>query len=387
FLIEPLQALAPGTRVITLLDRPELKILPARHEGYGRDPFLWLDTRNAIILLKLFSDALIEHDPARAHLYQRNYRSMLATLQGIDRQLEYGYRGMKGGSGANYHDTLQYFEQAYALKIRATLAAHPGVRADTGKLLETRARILGGEFACLLTERGHRPQALELLTGGTGINQGELDSFGTRFEPGENLYVDLMMHNTETIRRCLQGEAPQGPVHQPLTESGADPEGIRGRFILVDHNGRTVTEKDLLGKYQLIYFGYTFCPDICPTSLATTSLALDMLGERAKLLQHYFITIDPERDTVAAMKQYVKYFNDDLIGLTGTRNMIDRVARQFNARYEKILEPGRDPQLYAMDHTASVYLMAPDGRFITKFAHGITPETMVELLREHLPGE
>ena len=85
------------------------------------------------------------------------------------------------------------------------------------------------------------------------------------------------------------------------------------------------------------------------------------------------------------MKRYVEYFNEKLIGLTGSRAMIDRVAQQFKARYEKVLEEGTDPDLYAMDHSASVYLMAPDGKFITKFAHGISPESMAELLLENLP--
>ncbi|MET0092817.1 MAG: SCO family protein, partial [Sedimenticola sp.] len=174
--------------------------------------------------------------------------------------------------------------------------------------------------------------------------------------------------------------------HQALEESQEDtPSTIGGKFMLIDHNGKLTTEKDLLGKYQLIYFGYTFCPDICPTSLSTTSMALDIIGEKAKLLDWYFITIDPERDTADVMKRYVKYFNEDLVGLTGSRAMIDRVARQFKARYEKVIEEGTDPDLYAMDHSASVYLMAPDGRFITKFAHGIAPELMAELLLEHLP--
>ena len=141
----------------------------------------------------------------------------------------------------------------------------------------------------------------------------------------------------------------------------------------------------MLGKFQLIYFGYTFCPDICPTSLQVISQALDMLGDKASLLKPYFITVDPERDNPKVMNNYVKYFNQDLVGLTGTKVMIERVAKQFKVRYEKVIEEGADPDLYIMDHSASVFLMAPDGEFITKFAHGISAKQMVESLRAYLP--
>ncbi|MES9868500.1 MAG: SCO family protein [Sedimenticola sp.] len=386
FLDTPIRKLSNGTRVITLLDEPELKILPSRHNDNRRDPFFWLDSRNAIITLNLLRGVLKDADPGRAHLYERNYKSMLAKLSDLDRKLEYGYRGLKTGIGVNYYDTLQYFEQAYALKIRATLAESPGASQDAGLLLQTRSQLRDGYFSCLLTEAGADESNLSLLTAGVDINRGELDSFGIRFEPGEALYFQLMQHNTETIKQCLQAARDDTVRHQALEESQEDtPSTIGGKFMLIDHNGNLTTEKDLLGKYQLIYFGYTFCPDICPTSLSTTSMALDIIGEKAKLLNWYFITIDPERDTADVMKRYVKYFNEDLVGLTGSRAMIDRVARQFKARYEKVIEEGTDPDLYAMDHSASVYLMAPDGRFITKFAHGIAPELMAELLLEHLP--
>ncbi|MCG8426913.1 MAG: SCO family protein, partial [Chromatiales bacterium] len=154
----------------------------------------------------------------------------------------------------------------------------------------------------------------------------------------------------------------------------------------VDQNSRLVTEKDMLGKYQLIQFGYTSCPDICPTSLQVMSIALERLGkEKASLIQPYFVSIDPERDTVELMKEYVRYFDSNLIGLTGSASMIKRVAEQYRVNYEKVFEEGRDPKLYLMDHTASLFLIAPDGTFITKFAYGISADQVVEKLNGYLP--
>ena len=152
--------------------------------------------------------------------------------------------------------------------------------------------------------------------------------------------------------------------------------------MLTDHHGRLVTEQSMRGKYQLLYFGYTYCPDICPNTLQIVSLALDQLGEDAELIQPYFITIDPERDNIRVMRKYVEYFDPRLIGLTGSRAMIDNVAALYKAKYEKVEADGADPGLYLMDHSASLYLSAPDGTFITKFAYGLSAEQIVQELQE-----
>jgi protein SCO1/2 len=383
FLQEPIKEVKADALVITLLDNPKLKVLPSRWNGTERDPFFWLDSRNVIIMADELTRELMAADAARAHLYMRNRNTLQARLSGLDRRLEYGYRGLKNGIGMAYYDTLQYFEQAYALKIRKVIARSPRKALDAENLLKGRVELAEGLYACLLTESNMAMPELALLTGGIEINFGELDSFGSNLKPGPNLYFELMEHNTRVIKRCLlPGTAPPATV-----EADPTPSEIGGKFMLVDHNGNLVTEKDLRGKFQMLYFGYTFCPDICPTSLQIMSMALDMLGEKAERIQPYFITIDPERDTVEVMKNYVTYYNKRLIGLTGSRNMIDRVARQFKVRFEKVIEEGMDPELYAMDHTASVFLMAPDGSFLAKFAHGISSEQMVEKINGYIPGE
>jgi len=388
FLVEAVRAAKQaGVPVVTLLDNPELKILPSRwnqdEAGEVRDPFFWLDTRNSIILVDELARVLMEVDPARAHLYLRNRNDLLTRLAELDRRLEYGYRGLKSGIGMAYYDTLQYFEQAYALKIRGVLAQSPRDPAQAGSLLQNRVKLKEGYYACLLTERGMSMPELALLSEGVDVNVGVLDSFGTGLAAGPDLYFELMENNTRTIKQCLQYSgktqaAPVNAVYEPETAR------IGGKFMLIDHNGKLFTEKDMQGKFQLIYFGYTFCPDICPTSLQVVSLALDMLGDKAKKIRPYFITVDPERDNAQVMKNYVKYFNEDLVGLTGTTAMIERVAKQFKVRYEKVLEEGGDPDMYIMDHSASVFLMAPDGEFITKFAHGISAQQMVDGLLPYL---
>jgi protein SCO1/2 len=267
------------------------------------------------------------------------------------------------------------------------LTESPKMPVDAARLFKARGGLKNGEFVCLLTESGMPARDLPLLMEGISVNRAELDSFGTRFETGPELYTELMEYNNRVIRACIDAATAgeKGGNADTVEEKTGMPEQIRGRFMLVDQHGQLVTDEDLLGKFQLIYFGYTFCPDICPTALAVISQALHRLGEKAELIQPYFITIDPERDKVDVMRGYVKYFNERIIGLTGTKAMIERVAKQYRVRYEKVLEEGADPELYLMDHTAAVYLIAPDGTFITKFAYGINANQMVEKLLEYLP--
>jgi protein SCO1/2 len=138
---------------------------------------------------------------------------------------------------------------------------------------------------------------------------------------------------------------------------------IGGPFSLEDGNGRQVTDRDFSGKYMLIYFGYTFCPDVCPTTLTDMADALDRLGPKADRLQPLFITIDPKRDTPAVVKQYAAAFSPRLIGLTGSPDQIAQVAKAYRVYYAEH-RTGPGPNDYTMDHSSILYLMAPDGRFI-----------------------
>lgn len=144
---------------------------------------------------------------------------------------------------------------------------------------------------------------------------------------------------------------------------GNSPLGIGGPFALENGDGKPVTDKDFRGKYMLVYFGYTFCPDVCPTTLNAVADAMDKLGPAASRLQPLFITVDPKRDTPAVVKQYVAAFGPSIEGLTGTPEEIDRVAKEYRVYYaEHRTGPGAND--YSMDHSSVLYLMSPTGAFI-----------------------
>lgn len=160
---------------------------------------------------------------------------------------------------------------------------------------------------------------------------------------------------------------------------------VGGPFELTDQTGRTVTDQMFRGKLMLVYFGYAYCPDICPTDLQEIALAMDELGEQdAAEVQPLFITIDPERDTVASLSRYVGLFHPRLLGLTGTDEQIAQAAKGYRVFYRKAPSPGGAPDEYLMDHSTYSYLMGRDGKLLTVFAHGTTPETIAKAVRQHL---
>jgi protein SCO1/2 len=150
---------------------------------------------------------------------------------------------------------------------------------------------------------------------------------------------------------------------------------VGGPFTLTDHTGRTVTDKDFRGRYMLVFFGFTFCPDICPSGLQTMAAALDKVGAKADRITPIFITVDPERDTSEKLKEYVAHFHPRLVGLTGTPEQIQDVARAYRAYYKKVKDE-RSSAPYTMDHTSIIYLMGPDGAFVTHFTHATPLDTM-----------
>jgi protein SCO1/2 len=148
-----------------------------------------------------------------------------------------------------------------------------------------------------------------------------------------------------------------------LGGSHAGLPAVGGPFTLENGNGKTVTDRDFRGHYMLVYFGYTYCPDVCPTTLTAVADAMDKLGPKAKDIQPLFITVDPQRDTPAVVKQYAAAFGSDIMGLTGTPDEIARTAKEFRVYYAKhVTGPG--PNDYSMDHSSILYLMGPDGNFI-----------------------
>ena len=155
-------------------------------------------------------------------------------------------------------------------------------------------------------------------------------------------------------------------------------------FALVDADDRNISSADFPGRWLLIYFGYTHCPDICPTTLTEIVQTLDLLGEFAAEVQPLFITIDPERDTPDALDAFVKSFDARIIGLTGTTAEIAAVGKNYKAYYAKLGSSSGDRRSYLMEHSTFVYVMGPDGNYATLFAprDGQRPDQMALRLRE-----
>jgi protein SCO1 len=160
---------------------------------------------------------------------------------------------------------------------------------------------------------------------------------------------------------------------------------VGGPFALTDQNGQPVNSADFQGRYLLIYFGYTTCPDICPTELTKMSAALTAFealdAGRGKQIVPLFITVDPERDTVAALKQYVPSFHPRLVGLTGTPAQINVAMTAYRTYAKKQLAAGEPPENYLMDHTSLMYLMGPDGHYLAHFTNANTVAQMTDGLK------
>ncbi|MDD1537480.1 MULTISPECIES: SCO family protein [unclassified Bradyrhizobium] len=161
----------------------------------------------------------------------------------------------------------------------------------------------------------------------------------------------------------------------------AQPAAIGGPFQLTDQNGKAVTDKSLKGKPTLIFFGYTHCPDVCPTSLFEISEVLRVMGKDADKLNAVFISVDPERDTQAALKDYLSSFDPHLQGLSGDPAETAKVITSYRVYAKKI--PTKDGD-YTMDHTALIYLMDRDGRFVSPFNLKRTPEEAAADLKKYL---
>ncbi len=152
---------------------------------------------------------------------------------------------------------------------------------------------------------------------------------------------------------------------------------IGGPFTLVDHTGKTVTEADFRGRFMLVFFGFTYCPDACPTALTTMADALDIIGPAADRIVPVLITVDPERDTPEQLNMYVRHFHPSLVGLTGSAEQVAAAAKAFRVYYANVTEEGKEEGDYEMDHTSNVYLMGPNGKFRTHFSgQATTRETM-----------
>lgn len=160
------------------------------------------------------------------------------------------------------------------------------------------------------------------------------------------------------------------------------PAEVTGRFVLVDHNGKRVSEDTYKGRLRLMTFGYTYCPDVCPTGMSTMANAMDLLGEQAEQVVPIFVTVDPKRDTAEQLSGYVGAFHPSFVGLTGSEAMTEAAARNFRVAY--MIHPPKDsadPDTYAVDHAAGYYIMSRSGQFLAKMGHAATSAEIAERLR------
>ncbi len=157
---------------------------------------------------------------------------------------------------------------------------------------------------------------------------------------------------------------------------------VGGPFALVDSQGKTVTDQTFRGRWMLVYFGYTYCPDVCPTELQAVASSLDKLGPLAAQVAPLFITIDPERDTGRTLAEYTKLFDDRLVGLTGTPAQIAAAAKAYRVYYNKVTP--KDASAYLMDHSSFLYLMGPDGQLRMLFKQGTSGDEIADAIRTRI---
>lgn len=183
-------------------------------------------------------------------------------------------------------------------------------------------------------------------------------------------------------------------VAQPSSERSAaelmdavmwNREPIGGPFALIDQNGTRRTDADFRGKLMLVYFGFTFCPDVCPTDLLQMALAVDQLGQAGEMVQPVFITVDPERDTPEHLKGYTPLFHPRFVGLTGDATAIRAAARAYRVYYKKVKLDGRSD--YTVDHSAFIYLMGRDGEYLGFFPPGTSAERLADEIRPRLAAD
>ena len=169
----------------------------------------------------------------------------------------------------------------------------------------------------------------------------------------------------------------------PRTATSVGQALVGGPFALTDHTGRRVTDADYRGRYMLVLFGFTFCPDICPSGLQVMSAALTQLGAKADRILPVFVSVDHERDTPAQMSEYVKSFHPRLVGLTGSAAEVAAAAKAYRVYFKKVVDE-KSTAGFTYDHSALIYLMGPDGRYVAHFSHSAGPDAIAARLAQLL---
>jgi len=199
---------------LEMLAHPDFKVLPKRKDDNARDPFMWLDVRNAEVFVDELYKSLSKIDPDNMEAYKTNRDLLKRDVAGLDRQFEFGFRAIAAGLSWVYHDTQQYFEQSYAFKVRDILAKETGDVADTMKLLKARDDLVNTGPICFFVEEGMKKDNLFMAVDGTKAKVETLDSFAMKLKAGPDLYIKMMQHNYDTIANCFKsiGAKYTGPT-------------------------------------------------------------------------------------------------------------------------------------------------------------------------------
>lgn len=199
----------------------------------------------------------------------------------------------------------------------------------------------------------------------------------------------MRLSSIQKVLWGLAGAAVLGFAGIQLAETWTDSDAdmsdpaFRAAFELTDHQGMIQTERDFSGRWMLVFFGFANCPDVCPTTLAEVAAVMEDLGTDAEKVQPIFISIDPERDTPAALAKFVPLFDAGIIGLTGTPEQIAETSETFPIFYERI-EEASAPDGYTMGHTSHLFLFDPQAGFADSWAYGTPAEEILADLRERL---
>ena len=273
----------------------------------------------------------------------------------------------------------------YPLAVTASLAlaamlpaqaAETDPAAATVQAVAELAQINGQALACRDSAAAQRAKALMLESAP------KTPRFGTVFDEGTQRGF---LEQTQGQRACPDGAALAARLdavaqrlraataalpHAQIADEAELPLHSTPRYLLQGPRGRAVTGDDFRGRFQLVAFGFTSCPDVCPTTLLEMQQQLAALGDRAAKLQPVFITIDPQRDTPAVVEAYTRAFDARIIGLSGSEALVRRAADSFKVRYRKVQEPGAARDVYTMEHSAGAFLLGPDGQLLERFAYG-----------------
>lgn len=176
-------------------------------------------------------------------------------------------------------------------------------------------------------------------------------------------------------------------VTRTNTDAPMDQERTAPRYLLLGSHGRAVTSEDFRDRFQLVAFGFTSCPDVCPTTMVEMQQVLAALGPRAKHLQPIFITVDPQRDTTVVLAAYTRNFDERILGLTGSPELVRWAANNFKVQFTKVQEPGAGANIYTIDHSAGMFLLGPDGQLLGKIAYGTAVKDIVARIEHWLEAD